>query len=73
MRLALQGKLAQHKVEVEAFLKVLQHQERDIYAQQLEGVFISLSNTLDIILNPHDIHSGSEPACHLSQPGPQEV
>jgi len=51
-RILLQHKLTAHKVQIEAFLKVLQHQDREIYTHQIEGVMTAISDTLDIILNP---------------------
>lgn len=51
-RNALQHKLSEHKLQIEAFLKVLQFQDRPVYVHQLEGVLTSLSNSFDVLLNP---------------------
>jgi len=47
----LLNRLREHEIKIQAFIKVLYREDGDVNIQQLEGVLITLSNTLDTLLN----------------------
>jgi len=51
-RLLILSKLSQHQVIVAAFMKVLSDRDKPMTQQQLTDLLCTVSNTLDIVLNP---------------------
>lgn len=51
-RLLILNKLSQHQVIVAAFMKVLSDRDKPMTQQQLTELLTTVSNTLDIVLNP---------------------
>lgn len=51
-RLHILNKLSQHQIAVAAFLKVLSDRDKPAPVTELEHLLTSLSDTLDMVLNP---------------------